>query len=237
MGRGRSLLLGELRQLQVAPRRLLDTFGVAGLHRSRFFGYGEQHGAACPPPRSLTLPPDQLSFRKRAGTQEKPATRRFRRARTETVVIACECFVAFLSCMSLNTRNHVGAGAPVTVVKALILCSSQRSRPPPPLLRVRCATFASRWYSTSQWGRTPPFSAATRASARRTVLPRVLHETCGGEARERHRDYLRADGGARGHPGPQSPRVTPCHCVVQSYAPLGGGVPSEHGGRGARHTP
>ena len=123
MGRGRSLPSGEKRQLQVAPRRLLDTFGVAGLHQSRFFGYGEHHGAAGPPPRARNLPPDQLSLRKRAGTLEKPATRRFRRARTETVVIACECFVAFLSCMSLNTRNHVGAGAPVTVIMALILSS------------------------------------------------------------------------------------------------------------------
>ena len=38
---------------------------------------------------------------------------------TKTVVIVCGCFVAFQSCNSLNTRNHVGAGAP----KALILCS------------------------------------------------------------------------------------------------------------------
>ena len=42
---------------------------------------------------------------------------------TKTVVIVCGCFVAFLSCNALNTRNHVGVGAPVTVVKAPILCS------------------------------------------------------------------------------------------------------------------
>ena len=55
---------GELRQLQVASRRSLDAFGVAGPHRSRYFCCGEQHGAAGPPPRALTLPPDQLSLRR-----------------------------------------------------------------------------------------------------------------------------------------------------------------------------
>ena len=196
MGRGRSLLLGELRQLQVAPRRLLDTFGVAGLHRSRFFGYGEQHGAAGPPPRSLTLPPDQLSFRKRAGTQEKPATRRFRRARTETVVIACKCFVAFLSCMSLNTRNHVGAGAPVTVAKALILSS----KPTCSAVPAACSRAGRHVRVSSALDVVVPSRVLLRPGHERRDgrprPPRVLHETCGG-GRARAAPRLSAHGRER----------------------------------------
>ena len=39
------------------------------------------------------------------------------------VVVVCEGVVAFFSCNSLNARNHVGAGVPVTVDQALILSS------------------------------------------------------------------------------------------------------------------
>ena len=38
-------------------------------------------------------------------------------------MVVCEGVVAFFSCNSLNARNHVGAGVPVTVDQALILSS------------------------------------------------------------------------------------------------------------------
>ena len=79
-------------------RRALDAPGDADPHRITRSSYGEQHGAAASLSCALTFPPDQLSLRRHAGTlgllgDAAVSTRWTSRARTETVVLVCECFV------------------------------------------------------------------------------------------------------------------------------------------------